>query len=87
MSMERLKEIEKNNGCIYNLLERDGNWVLYSQAYTTYPNTIIGYEIFKVRKGAAGNERFPRTSDWGSEAFTCYRNPQSIQTYLAAKHE
>lgn len=84
--MERLKEVEKNNGCIYVQLERDGNWVMYSQAYTNTPGQVIGYEIFKVRKGIAGNERFPRTSDWGADAFTSYKKPQSLQTYLAATH-
>jgi len=83
--MKKLKEIEKTNGCTYILLEREGNWVMYSQAYSATPDQVIGYEIFRVRKTISGNERFPRTTEWGVDAFTRYTKPTDIKTYLQAR--
>jgi len=78
-----LKPTEFHNGCVYHLLERNGSWVMYSQAYTHTPDKIIGYELFRLRKSKrTRNEKFPATSDWGRDAYTRYVRPQGIRQYL-----
>lgn len=98
MSTERLKELEKSNGVTWQQVIREGNWVVYKHISTEAPSDQKfvgrGYEIFKVRMRPArkvkgvlipAKECFPKTDDWGTNAFTYTQENNALECFRRRK--
>lgn len=84
-NIRKIKESFYSKGFNFNLIERDGNFAIFSkvlrQSFSKQPN--IHYEVIKIAIGKPNPmfdknpeydfiEIYPSSESWGTNGFTCF---------------
>lgn len=87
--MIKLKDTVSKNGFTYKCVQRDQKKALYAQYHD---NTLIGFEVFKIRlrgiqysyllrKPLPPAERFPSNEDFGKTAWSFRTLQNALKKY------